>query len=224
MYLAFQNNVLPGIWRTVSYSSLKPLSSWFKDMISRVTFIREWLHNKAPLSYWMSGFYFPQGYLTGVLQTHARQYKIPIDTLSFKFKVLAIEKEKLTNAPEVRFFLFRMEYISTDYILMEDAGRQKMIPWSIRSWENCTSRCQSSTSCPLKTTHPNRQSTNVPAIRPPTEPVCSPPQVKAQTSFCRSISTPNRIQLTSGPSEARHYSASLMTDDLCNLLYYENIN
>ncbi len=40
MYLAFQNNVLPGIWRKVSYSSLKPLSSWFKDMIARVNFIR----------------------------------------------------------------------------------------------------------------------------------------------------------------------------------------
>jgi dynein heavy chain len=99
MYLAFQNNVLPGVWKSVSYSSLKPLSSWFKDMLARVSFIREWLNNKAPLSYWMSGFYFPQGFLTGVLQTHARQYKIPIDTLSFKFKVLAIEKEKLTNAP-----------------------------------------------------------------------------------------------------------------------------
>jgi dynein heavy chain len=92
MYLAFTNNVLPGIWKTVSYSSLKPLSSWFKDMIARVAFIRDWLQNKAPLSYWMSGFYFPQGFLTGVLQSHARQYKIPIDTLSFKFKVLAIEK------------------------------------------------------------------------------------------------------------------------------------
>jgi dynein heavy chain len=99
MYLSFQNNVLPRIWRSVSYSSLKPLSSWFKDMITRVTFIRDWLHNKAPLSYWMSGLYFPQGFLTGVLQTHARLYKIPIDTLSFKFKVMTIEKEKLTNAP-----------------------------------------------------------------------------------------------------------------------------
>ena len=126
MYLAFQNNVLPGIWRSVSYSSLKPLSSWFKDMISRVSFIRDWLNNKAPLSYWMSGFYFPQGFLSGVLQTHARLYKIPIDTLSFKFKVLAIEKEKLTNAPEVCFLLFRMEYTSTGCILTEAAGSQRM--------------------------------------------------------------------------------------------------
>jgi len=48
----------------------------------------------------MSGFYFPQGFLTGVLQAHSRLYKIPIDTLSFKFKVLAIEnKEKLTAQP-----------------------------------------------------------------------------------------------------------------------------
>lgn len=101
MYLAFQNNMLPNVWKSVSYSSLKPLSSWFKDMIARVNFIREWLNNKAPLSYWMSGFYFPQGFLTGVLQTHARQYKIPIDSLSFKFKVLALEKDKLQSSPEV---------------------------------------------------------------------------------------------------------------------------
>lgn len=48
----------------------------------------------------MSGLYFPQGFLTGVLQTHSRQYKIPIDTLSFKFKVLSIEKDKLNAGPE----------------------------------------------------------------------------------------------------------------------------
>ena len=51
----------------------------------------------------MSGFYFPQGFLTGVLQTHARQYKIPIDTLNFKFKVLAIDKVKLIDPPVVFF-------------------------------------------------------------------------------------------------------------------------
>jgi len=40
MYLAFQNNMLPGIWKKVSYSSLKPLSSWFKDLLARVAFLR----------------------------------------------------------------------------------------------------------------------------------------------------------------------------------------
>lgn len=90
MYLAFQNNVLPGIWKKVSYSSLKPLSSWFKDMLQRVEFMRNWLMVKTPNSFWMSGFYFPQGFLTGVLQTHSRQYQLPIDTLNFKFKVLPV--------------------------------------------------------------------------------------------------------------------------------------
>lgn len=127
MYLAFQNNMLPAIWKSVSYSSLKPLSSWFKDMIARVTFIREWLNNKAPFSYWMSGFYFPQGFLTGVLQTHARSYKIPIDTLNFKFKVLALEKDKLTGSPEVYIDVFRMVFILTDCILMEVVGMLKKI-------------------------------------------------------------------------------------------------
>lgn len=106
MYLAFQNNMLPGIWKKVSYASLKPLASWFKDFLERVSFLRAWLMEKAPYSYWMSGFYFPQGFLTGVLQTHSRQYKIPIDTLSFKFKVLGIDKDKLTAGPEVIFYLY----------------------------------------------------------------------------------------------------------------------
>ena len=99
MYLAFQNNVLPAIWKGVSFASLKPLASWFKDMLERVEFLRNWLVDKAPFTYWMSGFYFPQGFLTGVLQAHSRLYKIPIDTLSFKFRVLQVEKEKLMSGP-----------------------------------------------------------------------------------------------------------------------------
>lgn len=43
-----------------------------------------------PTSYWLSGFYFPQGFLTGTLQTHARKYNLPIDTLKFDFTVKSI--------------------------------------------------------------------------------------------------------------------------------------
>lgn len=78
--------MVPSNWKKVGYSSLKPLSSWFQDMKTRVDFISDWFTKSTPNAYWMSGFFFPQGFLTGVLQTHARKYKIPIDTLNFKFR------------------------------------------------------------------------------------------------------------------------------------------
>lgn len=33
MYLKMQNNQVPDNWTKVAYPSLKPLSSWFKDLI-----------------------------------------------------------------------------------------------------------------------------------------------------------------------------------------------
>lgn len=41
-----------------------------------------------PTSFWLPGIYFPQGFLTGSLQVHARKYDLPIDELSFQFHVL----------------------------------------------------------------------------------------------------------------------------------------
>jgi dynein heavy chain len=35
--------------------------------------------------YWISAFFFPQGFLTSLLQIHARKVKVPVDTLSFQF-------------------------------------------------------------------------------------------------------------------------------------------
>lgn len=38
-----------------------------------------------PISFWISGMSFPQGFITGMLQTYARKYNTPIDQLKLDF-------------------------------------------------------------------------------------------------------------------------------------------
>jgi dynein heavy chain len=72
MYGSFLKNQVPFNWEFVAYLSLKPLSSWFKDLIERVEFMRNWLKEGHPDCFWLSGFFFPHGFMTGALQTFAR--------------------------------------------------------------------------------------------------------------------------------------------------------
>ena len=101
MYIAFLNNQIPPNWSKKSYSTLKPLASWFKDLIARVGFLKLWMEKDYIPAYWMSGLFYPQGFLTGVLQTHSRKYKIPINKLNFKFKVLDLELDRVREEPKV---------------------------------------------------------------------------------------------------------------------------
>jgi len=101
MYLRLQNNQVPLNWAKVGYPSLKPLSSWYKDFLVRVAFFGTWLTEGNPASYWLPGMFFPQGFMTGVLQTHARQYRIAIDKLAYSFEFLEAEgAEDVDEAPE----------------------------------------------------------------------------------------------------------------------------
>lgn len=79
MYLSMLNNSVPKNWQAVAYPSLKPLSLWYPDLLERVSVINSWLENGNPMCYWLPGMFFPQGFMTGVLQTHARKYTIAID-------------------------------------------------------------------------------------------------------------------------------------------------
>lgn len=84
---------VPSAWAKIAYPSLKPLSSWFDDLILRVKFMHRWLTEGPPKSYWISGLYFPQGFVTALLQTHARRYKKSIDSLQFRFEFSQTEWE-----------------------------------------------------------------------------------------------------------------------------------
>jgi dynein heavy chain len=101
MYTAMMNNQVPGLWEKVAYPSLKPLASWMIDLQQRMVFFHRWVDEGPPASFWMSGFFFPQGFMTGVLQNHARKYHLPIDKLAFEFDVLTVyEREDVSEAAE----------------------------------------------------------------------------------------------------------------------------
>lgn len=49
----------------------------------------------------LSIFYAMQGFLTGALQSYARKYQVPIDTLTFKFRILDVyDPKELTEPPQ----------------------------------------------------------------------------------------------------------------------------
>uniref|UniRef100_A0A6I8NU96 Dynein axonemal heavy chain 6 n=1 Tax=Ornithorhynchus anatinus TaxID=9258 RepID=A0A6I8NU96_ORNAN len=94
VYNSFLNNQVPVLWSEAAYPSLKPLGSWVKDLVLRTAFIDAWLKRGQPKSFWISGFFFPQGFLTGTLQNHARKYNLPIDELNFHYTVLPTYRDQ----------------------------------------------------------------------------------------------------------------------------------
>ncbi|KAL7709827.1 dynein heavy chain cytosolic putative [Lotmaria passim] len=91
MFDAILLGQVPKLWHDGGYLSRKPLASWFEDTLLRIEFFREWNDHGTPTSFWISGFFFPQGFLTGVLQTHSRLHKIPIDEVKFRTNVTRYE-------------------------------------------------------------------------------------------------------------------------------------
>ncbi|KAI8925763.1 dynein heavy chain and region D6 of dynein motor-domain-containing protein [Entophlyctis helioformis] len=87
VFKSLLNNEVPAAWANHAYPSLKPLGSWVKDFQRRMHMIGTWAESGQPKTFWLPGFFFPQGFLTGVLQNHARKFNIPIDTLGFNFRV-----------------------------------------------------------------------------------------------------------------------------------------
>lgn len=103
-------NEVPEMWSKKGPLSLKPLSSWFPDIIARVAFFQNWNDlGKTPPVHWISGIFFPQAFFTGAMQNYARKHGEEIDLLSFSQKVMdnvTNPKKELTLPPEDGVYIY----------------------------------------------------------------------------------------------------------------------
>jgi len=94
------NQLVPQNWEAKAYPSLKPLTPWYDDLLRRCKFLADWIEEGIPSVYWISGFFFPQGFMTGIVQNFARKYQLPIDTVSLGYKMMEESAEQLVEKPK----------------------------------------------------------------------------------------------------------------------------
>lgn len=104
VYNSISIGQLPETWAKKSYPSLKPLGSYITDLLLRLQVFQNWIEKGEPMIHWLSGFYFTQSFITGVLQNYSRKKRLQIDLITIRFKVTEFETEA-EQAAEVGVYI-----------------------------------------------------------------------------------------------------------------------
>jgi len=84
---------VPPKWLGKSWKS-PTLGLWFNNLVNRTAELINWLNNGRPKSYWLTGFFNAQGFLTAVQQEVTRKHAgWSLDDISVHTEVTNYEKE-----------------------------------------------------------------------------------------------------------------------------------
>jgi dynein heavy chain len=102
------NNKVPDAWHAQAYPSVKPLMSWVHNFVDRLKFIQEWVDRGQPSRFWISGFFFTQSFLTGIMQNYARQTKTPVDSIVFEYVFLEKQPDE-SSVPDDGAYIYGLK-------------------------------------------------------------------------------------------------------------------
>ncbi|XP_044223058.1 dynein axonemal heavy chain 8-like [Thunnus albacares] len=97
---------VPNLWRKISWES-STLGFWFTELLERNKQFHCWVFEGRPKTFWMTGFFNPQGFLTAMRQEVTRANKgWALDTVTLHNKVLKQAREEITAAPTEGVYVY----------------------------------------------------------------------------------------------------------------------
>ncbi|XP_027145030.1 dynein heavy chain 8, axonemal isoform X2 [Larimichthys crocea] len=97
---------VPNLWRKISWES-STLGFWFTELLERNKQFYSWVFEGRPKTFWMTGFFNPQGFLTAMRQEVTRANKgWALDTVTLHNKVLKQAMEEITASPKEGVYVY----------------------------------------------------------------------------------------------------------------------
>uniref|UniRef100_A0A8P4K4W9 AAA+ ATPase domain-containing protein n=1 Tax=Dicentrarchus labrax TaxID=13489 RepID=A0A8P4K4W9_DICLA len=97
---------VPNLWRKISWES-STLGFWFTELLERNKQFYSWVFEGRPKTFWMTGFFNPQGFLTAMRQEVTRANKgWALDTVTLHNKVLKQAMEEITASPTEGVYVY----------------------------------------------------------------------------------------------------------------------
>ena len=98
---AIASDRVPSTWATIAFPSLRPLSSWIKNLAARHAQLAEWSStpNALPSTVWLPGLFNPASFLTAVQQVAARKAGWALDATALATEVTRKTPDQIDSPP-----------------------------------------------------------------------------------------------------------------------------